>query len=91
MDNNCEFCKRKIVLGLIYVQDDKCYCCKQCAEDDADKKWVDVTICPKCKGEDTYMVQEWLGREMRQCENEDCNSIYEVEYNLKLRKITIKK
>lgn len=51
---------------------------------------LDVTICPKCGNEDTYQMQEWLGREYRQCENEECKCIYIIEYDLKVRNIRIK-
>lgn len=52
------------------------------------EKQPDTTICPKCKSEETFQSQDWLGREIRECE--DCGCEYEINYELKVRSITIK-
>lgn len=33
MNNNCEYCKREFILDLIYKENGKKFCCKECAED----------------------------------------------------------
>lgn len=48
---------------------------------------MDALKCPKCKSENTYQVQDWLGEELRECE--DCGCEYTVTYKLKISKIKI--
>lgn len=52
---------------------------------------VDVTICPKCGTEDTHTLNDWLGFETRQCENEACGISYELTYQTILSKVRIVK
>lgn len=49
---------------------------------------LDATICPKCKSEETYCSQDWLGKELRECE--ECGCLYQVDYDIKVQKITVK-
>ena len=43
---------------------------------------IDSVICPSCKGEDTYCVNDFLekGLEVRICENVACQALYDVYY-----------
>lgn len=50
----------------------------------------DGSICPKCGSENTYQIQDWLGREDRGCDNKGCECIYRVEYKTITKSITIK-
>lgn len=50
----------------------------------------DSTICPKCDSENTYQLQDWLGQEVRVCENIACKCIYTVKYKIIVESITIK-
>ena len=55
-----------------------------------EKEYIDTGICPKCgSDEDTIMYDEWLGRELRLCDKEGCNTFYEVTYRLEVKDIKI--
>lgn len=50
---------------------------------------MDATECPSCKSDETYSVQDWLGKDYRECET--CGCLYMVVYDIKVREITISK
>ena len=52
---------------------------------------MNAVLCPKCKGENTFCVNDFLeyALEIRECE--DCNTIYEIVYDMVVKEIRIKK
>jgi hypothetical protein len=49
---------------------------------------MEAEVCPGCISDETYQLQDWLGKELRYCEN--CEIEYEVTYKLELKEKKIK-
>jgi hypothetical protein len=54
---------------------------------------IDSVICPSCKGEDTYCVNDFLekGWEVRVCENVVCQALYDVYYQTKAMRAIVRR
>jgi transposase-like protein len=49
---------------------------------------MEAEVCPNCTSEDTYQMQDWLGKELRFCEN--CEREYQVSYKIEIKEKKLK-
>ena len=73
------------------IPDKDCDICNMSKVDVDEKESMDSYECPKCKSENTYCINDFLeyAIEYRKCEDCDCN--YEVEYEMTVKEIRIRK